>query len=165
VHGCRDLEPGHVHDDRLGDVRRQRLDVELVRHVLEHAALLDARRLLGALEVDVDLGLDLLVEADLEQVDVEQLVADRMLLLVLDDHGAGLPADLEVDQGGAVDQHLAERPPVDLEGRAVAVLAAVDHAGHVARAAQPLGRARAALGPVLYVEGGSLSIRHDGWPV
>jgi hypothetical protein len=38
--------------------------------VLQHAALLDAGRLLGALEVDVDLRLDLLVEADLEQVDV-----------------------------------------------------------------------------------------------
>ena len=33
-------------------------------------------RLLDALELDADLRLDLLVEADLEQVDVDDLVAD-----------------------------------------------------------------------------------------
>ena len=139
--------PRHVHVDRLGDVGRQRLDVELVGHVLEHAALLDAGRLLGALEVTCTGRLDLLVEAHLEQVDVEQLVTDRVLLLVLHDHRAGRAVDLEVDQRGSVRPARARSVSAfDLEGGAVAALPAVDDARHVALAAQALGRARAALG-------------------
>ena len=120
VHGRGDLEPGHVHVDAVGDVGRQRLDVQLVGDVLQHAALLDAGRLLGALEVHVHLRLDLLVEADLEQVDVEQLVTNGVLVPVLHDHRARLAADLEVDQRGAVHQHMPERERVHLEGGAVA---------------------------------------------
>ena len=62
-------------------------------------------------------GLDLLVEAHLEQVDVHDLVAHRVELLVLDDHRPRLAADLEVDQRRAVHEHLAQHARVDLEGQ------------------------------------------------
>ena len=84
LEGVADLHPGDVGGDALGDLGRQRLDRDLVGDVLEHAALLDAGRLLGALELDRDLGLDLLVELDLEQVEVHEAAADRVALLLLD---------------------------------------------------------------------------------
>ena len=102
--------------------------------VLEHAALLDAGRLLAALELDRHRGLDLLVQPHLEQVDVHHLVADRVELLVLDDHRtASLPPDLEVDQRRAVDQHLAQLAGATLNDTQSSVGAAVDDAGHEAR--------------------------------
>jgi hypothetical protein len=136
-----------------------------VGHVLEHAALLHAGRLLAALHVHADGRLDLLVQADLEQVDVHDLVADRVQLLILHDHRAGLAADLEVDQRLAAHEHLPKGPRVHFEGGAVAVLAAVDHTRHEALPAQALHRASAALGALLDVESGSFCIGHDGWPV
>ena len=160
VHGRRDLHPGDVDRDVVGNGGGQRLDVELVRDLLHHAALLDAGSLLGALDVDRHRRLDLLVEAHLEQVDVHDLAADRVKLLVLDDHGAGLALDLQVDQRGPVHEHLAQHAGVDLERRAVAVGAAVDHAGHDACAAQPAHGAAAVLGPVLDGKCGSLGVRH-----
>ena len=62
---------GDVDGDLLGDLRRQRLDGDLAGDVLEHAALADAGRLVGPLELDRNLRLDLLVEADLEEVEVQ----------------------------------------------------------------------------------------------
>ena len=43
-----DLHRGHVVRDRVRDVTRQRLDVDLARLLGEHAALGDARRVVGA---------------------------------------------------------------------------------------------------------------------
>ena len=68
----------------LGDLGRQRFDGDLAGDVLEHAALLDAGGVLGALELDRDLGLDRLVELHLLQVDVLEAAADRVQLLLLD---------------------------------------------------------------------------------
>ena len=65
-----------------GIVRRQRLDVELARDLLDDAALLDAGRL--ADEVHGDGGLDRLVEPHLVEVDVRDRAPDRMLLVVLE---------------------------------------------------------------------------------
>jgi hypothetical protein len=135
VHRRGRLHAGHVGGDPLGDARGQRLDVELARDVLHHAALLDARCVLDALELDRDGGVDLLVEADLEQVDVDDLVADRVVLLVLDDHRHRLAvADLDVDHGGAGDQRGTQLARVDPHGGAVA--AAVDDAWDLALAAE-----------------------------
>ena len=80
-----DLHLGDVDDDPLGDLGRQRLDGDLAGDVLEHAALLDAGGLLGALQLDRDLGLDLLVELHLLQVEVLKVAADGVELLLLDD--------------------------------------------------------------------------------
>ena len=54
--------------------------------MLEHAALLHTRRLLDALELERDLRLDLLVEAHLQQVEMDETAADRVVLLLLHDH-------------------------------------------------------------------------------
>src|SRR5207244_3098733 len=62
---------------------RQRLDVDLTLHLREHAAFLGPRRL--AHELHVDTRLDRLVEAHLVQVDVRDVPADRILLVVLED--------------------------------------------------------------------------------
>ena len=59
----------------IGDLERQRLDAELALHLREHAALLDAGRL--ADQLDRDLRLDRLVEANLVQVDVRDPAAER----------------------------------------------------------------------------------------
>ena len=76
--------------------------------VLEHAALLDAGRLLGADELDRDVGLDLLVEVDLLEVEVDEVAADRVALLLLDHHRDRSRAlDLEVEEGAAVHEHVA----------------------------------------------------------
>ena len=84
----------------LGDLGRQRFDGDLAGDVLEHAAPLDAGRVLGALQLDRDLGLDLLVELDLLQVDVLEAAAHRVQLLLLDDDRDGFAAlDLEVEEG------------------------------------------------------------------
>src|SRR5439155_10544170 len=61
----------------------QRLDVDLTLHLREHAAFLGPRRL--AHELHVDTRLDRLVEAHLVQVDVRDVPADRILLVVLED--------------------------------------------------------------------------------
>ncbi len=66
-----DLHLGDVDGDLLGDRGRQGLDGDLAGDVLEHAALADAGRVVGALELDGDLGLDLLVEANLEAVEMQ----------------------------------------------------------------------------------------------
>ena len=146
MHGGGGLQTRHVHDDAVGDVRREGLDVQLAGHVLDHAALLRAGCLLAALQVHGHRGLDLLVEADLEQVEVDDLVPDRVALLVLDDHRERAAAvDLQVEHGGAGDQGGAQVAPADLERGALAVPAAVDDAGHVALPPEAPSRARTAL--------------------
>ena len=62
LQGVVDLHRGDVDDDAVGDLGRQRFDGDLAGDVLEHAAALDAGGVLGALELDRDLGLDRLVE-------------------------------------------------------------------------------------------------------
>ena len=105
-------------DDAVGDLGRQRFDGDLAGDVLEHAAVLDAGRVVGALELDRDLGLDRLVEPHLLQVEVLEAAADRVQLLLLDHDRDGFGAlDLEVEERARprcrIDAHLAFG---DLEG-------------------------------------------------
>ena len=77
--------------------------------MLEHAALLHAGRLLDALQLERDGGLDLLVEADSEQVEVHDVAAHGVALLVLDDHRlAAAAVDLDVEERMALGQHGAQ---------------------------------------------------------
>ena len=88
----------------------QRLDRDLAGDVLEDAALLDAGSVLGALELDRDVGLDLLLEVDLLAVEVHEIAADRMALLLLDDdRDLARALDLEVEQGVALVDEERER--------------------------------------------------------
>ena len=118
--GVVDLHRRDVDDDAVGDVGRQRFDGDLAGDVLEHAAAFDAGGVLGALELDRDLGLDRLVELDLLQVDVLEAAADRVQLLLLDDDRDGFAAlDLEVEERRALaDDRRA--PRVRRPGRRVA---------------------------------------------
>ena len=62
-------------------------------------------------------GLDGLVEADAQQVDVDELAAHRVVLLVLDDHRLGGAAvDHEVEHGAGLGQRQAQLAAVDREG-------------------------------------------------
>ena len=138
-----DLHLGDVDGDLLGDLGRQRLDGDLAGDVLEHAALRTPGAWSAALELDRDLGLDLLVEADLEAVEVQDLTAHRVVLLLLDHDRDRLGAvDLEVEQRVALREQDAEVAGGDLEGAGLAALA-VDDAGNEALPAQASGRPRA----------------------
>ena len=95
-----------------------------------------------ALELDRDLGLDLLVEADLEAVEVDDLAAQRVALLLLDHDRDGLAAvDLQVEQRLALGEQGPQVALGDLEGLRLAAVA-VDDARDQALAAQPAARAR-----------------------
>ena len=73
--------------------------------------------ILGALELDRDLGLDRLVELDLLQVDVLEAAADRVQLLLLDhDRDRFAALDLEVEERGALGEDVADLAFGDLEG-------------------------------------------------
>ena len=85
--------------------------------LVEHAALLDAGRLLDALELDRHGGLDLLVEADLEEVDVHHLVADGVVLAVLEDRGHRLlpPPIFTSNSAAPSAEQVAQLQRADLE--------------------------------------------------
>ena len=76
--------PADVELEVLGNLHRQRLDVHLSRDLRQRAALPYARRVFRADEHDGDRRGDRLVEADLLQVDVHELAAQRILLVVLE---------------------------------------------------------------------------------
>ena len=104
--------------DVLRDLERLRLERDHVERVREDAALLDAGRLAG--QLDRDLRLDRLVEADLEQVDVRDGVANAVALVVLEDRRARLRLALELDVEDRVEavgagQRAAELPLLDRE--------------------------------------------------
>src|SRR5262249_42592870 len=101
-----------------------------------HAALLHAGRLVGSLELDRHLRLDLLVQPHLETVEVKHIAADGMVLLLLDHNRDGLGAlELEVEQGGALEEHRAKLTRRNLEGARLVALA-VDDAGDETLATQ-----------------------------
>ena len=134
---------GDVVLDRVGDVAGQRLDGELARDLLEHAALLDAGRVLGADQLEHHGGADRLVEADPQQVDVHRLAGDRMADELLDHDRRGCGAvDAQLEHRAGVGERVAQHARVDLERDRV-LAAAVDDAGDVAGAAQAARRARA----------------------
>ena len=107
------------------------------------AALGDARRVVGADELERDRRVDLLIHADAQQVDMDRLAAHRMALEVLDDDRRALAAvEGDLEDGAGVGERVAQRPPVD--GERLRILAAtVDHAGYQALAAEAAGGARA----------------------
>jgi hypothetical protein len=129
--------------------------------VLEHPALLDPGRVLDAFELEDDRRLDLLVEADLEEVNVAHDAANRIALLVLHDHRlAPAAVDLDVEQRVSLGEHRAQPPPVDLERDAVGV-DPVDDPGHEPLPAKPPARARAPLLARFQRQQCPLALRHD----
>ena len=80
LQGVVDLHRRDVDDDVVGDVGRQRFDGDLAGDVLEHAAALDAGRVVGAFELDRNLGLDRFVRSTCIQVEVLEAAAHRVVL-------------------------------------------------------------------------------------
>ena len=116
--------------DVLGDLHRQRLDGQLARHLREHPALLAAGRL--ADERDVDRRLDRLVEPDLVQVDVRDVSAHDVLLVVLQDRRVRARPALDDDVEDRVQAARAgQRAPevALLDGDRLRLAAAVQDAG------------------------------------
>ena len=90
-----------------------------------------------------DLRLDLLVEANLEAVEMGDVPAHRVMLLLLDHDGDGLGAvDLEVEKRLALREDRAKLASRNLEGARLAALA-VDDTWHQAVPAQAAGCPRA----------------------
>ena len=130
-----------------GNFHRQRLDVHLARDLRERAALAHAGCVLGADEDDRDRRGDRHVQANLLQVDVDELSAERILLVVLEDRRVRPVLTVEDDVENRVHPAAAgERPPqVALRDRDRVRLsaAAVENAGDEPLLAQPARLARA----------------------
>ena len=138
-----DLHLADVVHDRLRDRRRQRLDVQLARDLLEHAAFLDARRVVDAGQLERHDRVDRLVEVHAQQVDVDGLAAHGVALGLLEhDRRRFLAVDAEVEHGARAREREAQLARVGVEADRLAA-AAVEHAGHAAAAAQAARRARA----------------------
>ena len=144
----------------LGHLHRQRLDVQLVRHLRQDAAFLHAGRL--AVQVERHRGVDRLVEAHFLQVDVGDQAAHRILLVVLEHRGMRLPAvDDDVEHGvqpALRGQRGAEIALGDRDRHGS--LAAVEDAGDQTLAPQAARLGRAEHGTVLDHQFDALS-SHD----
>ena len=92
---------------------------------------------------------------------MRDVVAHRMVVLVLDDHRPRAAVDGHVEHGRAGQQDAPKLARVDGKCLAFPVLAAIDDAGHEAAAAQASRRARAALAAVLDFQLWTLLSRHD----
>lgn len=122
--------------------------------------------MVGTLELDRDLGGDLLVEAHLEAVQVDDLAAQGMVLLLLDHDRDGLAApDLQVEQRLAFGEQRAQLALRHLERLRLAALP-VDDAGDKPLPAQAAGGPRAEALARRDVEcgaGGSHGSSFPGW--
>ncbi len=167
----------HLRDvvlDRVRNVGRERLDRQLARDLLEHAALLDARGVIDAGELEHDRRLDRLVEADAEQVDVHRVAADRMADELLEHDGRGRgTVDAQVEQRAGVRERIAKLPRVDRERDRI-LATAVDDAGDLTLPSQATRRPRSRgftlrdiqgcrLGPCHWLEAMVASNAQSGW--
>ena len=87
----------HIHIDVAGNVRGQALDFHFAQHLVQNAALgLDADR--NAQQLDAYAHVQNLIERNALQVDVDQLVLDRLALPVHDHgFGRGLPGNFHIE--------------------------------------------------------------------
>src|SRR5262249_12016430 len=135
-----------VQVDVLGDLHRQRFDIDLTLHLRETAALLRTDRL--ADQLDGDARLDRLVEPHLLQVDMRDVPADRVLLIVLEDRRVRRRLALQDDVEDRVQAALASQNTTELalgDADRVRLLAvAVEDAGNEALTAQAARVSRAA---------------------
>jgi hypothetical protein len=126
--------------DAVGNVAREGLDRELARDVLEDAALRDAGSGVLPYELEPDGGLDGLVQAHAEKIDVNGMAIDRMARELLEhDRGGRVAVDAEIDDGARAGEHVPERAVVDREGNGI-LAPAVDDAGHEPGPAQAARR-------------------------
>ena len=126
---------------RVRQVARQRLDVELARLLGEHAALADARRLVGARELERDRGLDRLVEATRRRSACRTSPRTGWRWRSLTITGSAVPPSSDTSSTAWACASVLRRIRASTcEGHRLA-LAAVDDPGDPAGAAQAAGRA------------------------
>ena len=81
----------------LWDLQRQRFHGHLAQRLREHASLAHARRVVAAVELDGDRGLDGLVEPHLLQVDVRDAAPHGIDLVLLEDRRVRLSLAVDLD--------------------------------------------------------------------
>src|SRR5439155_8284880 len=123
--------------------RGECFDVELARYLLEHAAFLDSGRVLDARQLQGHDGVNRLIEADPQQIDVYRRAAQRVALSFLEHDRGGLSTvNAEIEHRARRGQREAQFAGVGVEAQRLA-LAAVDNARDPVCATQAPGRSRA----------------------
>src|SRR5690606_653161 len=97
VDGIADVRAGEVHGDGIGDRIGRAVELDLVTHDVQHAAALDAGRLVLVDEMHGNVDIDLGVLADTQEVDMNREILDGIELIVLRQDLDLLAAD--VDRG------------------------------------------------------------------
>ena len=136
-----DVEAGEADLDLLGDLGRVADQLELVADRVQHAAALQARRLLLVDEADRHRDGDLGVLGNAQEIDMQRPVGDRMELDVLgqgaDGRAAGVDHHHRVHEVAGV-QHLHQRLLLEVDGEGLFIVA-VDDGGDAAFATQRTG--------------------------
>ena len=136
--GVVQLEIADVDDELVRDRVRRREDREREQRLVDHAVLVGDLAGL-ALEHDRHVDRQLGGGVDADEVDVDDLVAHRVTLQLLDQRQVTLAVDLEADERvepGIGGQHLAQLAVVDRERDRLGV-EAVEDAGHLGFTTQP----------------------------
>ena len=138
VHRVPDVERRQVDGDELRQILRQAGDVELGEHVAhDRAGHLHRRRVLAVREVERHLHVDLALLVDALEVDVQDLVPERVHLHVAQQHLRHGAVELHAEDRRVerlVAQRVEERVVVELD-RLRRARAAVDDARRLAGAA------------------------------
>jgi hypothetical protein len=140
-----DVERREVDGDELRQVLRQARDVELSQHVAhDRTGRLHRRRVFAVDEVQRHLHVDLAVLVDALEIDVQDLVLERMHLDVTQEHLRRLAIEAHGEDRRVerlVAQRMEERVVIELD-RLGGVGAAVDDAGRLACAAHAAAGSR-----------------------
>src|SRR5215211_3514164 len=129
-----DLEAGHVDVDRGRNRLGRAAHLDRVRHDVDGAAALDARRLVGVDDVDRDLDANLRAFAEPEKIHMDRRVANRIELVVARDHAVLDALDLEIVQSGEEVSRIDALPDVGAIERDCqrGFAVTIDHARHAA---------------------------------
>src|SRR6266545_298484 len=135
--------------EMLGHLHGERFDIHLADNLRERPAFAHARRILGAQKHNRHGRRDRLIEADLLEIDVDELSPQRILLVVLEDRRASrllaVHHDVEDRVHAAATGEHASQLALGYTERMRVAAAPVEDAWNEALATQPAGFARACL--------------------
>jgi hypothetical protein len=163
AHGLAQRQVGNVDLHRVGDVARQALHLDLVQHLVQHAAVgVHAHR--GAVQAHRDLYMQRLAGVHVKEVHVQRLRLVRVHLHLAQQHVLrALAVDVQRDDG-VLHVHGADQQPqrVGVHRQGARLLAvAVQHGGNAAGAAQ---LARDTLAGIAAQRGTKLGLGHRNTP-
>ena len=98
MNGIAKFEPGKVDQDLFGNEIGWTIEIDLVADDVEHAALLDAGRLLLISEVDRHLDMDARAGPESQEIDMGDEVAHRFELDIAGDGAHHIAVDIEIDE-------------------------------------------------------------------